>query len=55
MGKEAMGELDGTPLNGPRLLDSGRHTFVAKGGEPGRLALFWAVAFEKGFSPLILR
>jgi hypothetical protein len=55
VGKEAVGELDGTPLNGPRLLNSGPHTFVANGGEPGRLTLFWAVAFERGFSPLLLR
>ena len=55
VGKEATGELDGTPLNGPRLLDSGRHAFVTHGDEPGHLVLFWAVAFERGFSPLLLR
>ena len=55
VGKEVVGELDGTPLNGRRLLDPGQHTFVLHGGEPGRLALFWAGAFDKGFSPLILR
>jgi hypothetical protein len=51
MGKEAPGDLDGTPLVGSRFLDPGKHTFVPSGGEAGRLSLFWASGFAKGFLP----
>lgn len=46
----AAGSLDGLPYTGPRFLPAGRHAFTpARGG--GRLALVWARAVEKGFSP----
>lgn len=44
------GTLDGRPLSGSRTLEAGRHTFA-----PSRpttpLALLWAEAAERGFSP----
>lgn len=46
----ATGSLDGAPYTGPRFLDAGRHAFtVSSGGS--RLALVWAQAVERGFSP----
>ena len=50
------GILDGSPYLGPRLLAAGTHVFV-----PGRetyqrsLALVWAQAVERGFSPFSIR
>jgi hypothetical protein len=43
------GTLDGTPNAGPRHLDIGDHHFVATSNE--RLAVLWAPAFARGFSP----
>ncbi|OLE66936.1 MAG: hypothetical protein AUG09_05000 [Acidobacteria bacterium 13_1_20CM_2_68_7] len=46
----ARGRLDGLPYDGPRDLPPGRHDFLpASGG--GRLAVIWAGAAERGFSP----
>lgn len=42
--------LDGTPFDGARILEPGRHEAMILSGE-GRLALIWATAVEKGFSP----
>lgn len=48
------GTLDGTPCNAPRELSAGDHQFVAT--KPNqRLAVLWAPAFERGFSPFHLR
>jgi 4-amino-4-deoxy-L-arabinose transferase-like glycosyltransferase len=44
------GILDGEPYAGPRFLDAGRHTLALSSGA-GRVALIWARAVEKGFSP----
>jgi len=44
------GLLDGAPYTGPRLLPAGRHAFTVSSGA-GRLALVWAQAIERGFSP----
>jgi 4-amino-4-deoxy-L-arabinose transferase-like glycosyltransferase len=46
----AAGLLDGEPYAGPRFLDAGRHTFTLSSGD-GRIALIWARAAERGFSP----
>ena len=46
----AAGLLDGTSLAGPRELAPGMHEFVAAGG-PARLALVWAKAAARGFTP----
>lgn len=46
----AAGILDGEPYAGPRLLDAGRHTLALSSGA-GRVALIWARAVERGFSP----
>ena len=46
----ARGRLDGLPYDGPRDLPPGGHDFLpASGG--GRLAVIWAGAAERGFSP----
>jgi hypothetical protein len=44
------GTMDGTKFDGPRQLEAGDHELRC---EPiaGRVALFWARAWEKGFSP----
>ena len=42
----ASGELDGTELNGGRMLAAGRHTFFPNAD--GELALVWAPAMERG-------
>ena len=48
------GTLDGSPYNGPRELAAGDHKFFASA--PGqRLAVLWAPAFERGFSPFHLQ
>jgi dolichyl-phosphate-mannose-protein mannosyltransferase len=44
------GFLDDKPYMAPRFLDAGPHRFTAS-PERGRLALVWARAVEKGFSP----
>ena len=54
-GKEALGDLDGLPVNGPRYLESGQHTFIGNGGATGHLAIFWAAGVENGFIPLIAK
>jgi hypothetical protein len=46
----AAGSLDGLPYTGPRYLATGRHLFEPAPGA-GRLALLWARAAERGFSP----
>jgi Dolichyl-phosphate-mannose-protein mannosyltransferase len=46
----AAGVLDGTPFTGPRMLGGGRHDFVAAPAS-GRVAVVWAKAAERGFSP----
>ena len=51
-GTEASGDLDGSPLTEPRFLDAGKHTFVPSGNRSGRLALFCATGFARGFLPL---
>jgi MFS family permease len=44
------GVLDGAPIGGAVSLDAGNHRFIrATAGE--RVACFWAVAFERGYSP----
>ncbi len=44
------GTLDGTPIDGPRWLEAGRHELIVNQaiGEP---ALVWARALERGYSP----
>lgn len=49
----ARGTLDGTPYTGPRELGAGPHRFVSV--ETTRVALLWAPAFERGYSPFHLR
>lgn len=44
------GCLDGTAYTGPRFLEPGRHRFEASAEGEG-LALVWASAVERGFSP----
>ncbi|HEU4400845.1 MAG TPA: glycosyltransferase family 39 protein [Candidatus Polarisedimenticolia bacterium] len=44
------GRLDGAPYGGPIVLSAGRHLFVPAAAT-GRLALIWAQAIERGFSP----
>ncbi len=44
------GLLDGKPYSAPRFLDAGLHRLTTF-PERGRLALVWARAVEKGFSP----
>jgi len=47
------GVLDGTPYEGARFLEAGKHTFVsALPGEP--LLLVWAQAVDRNFIPLAL-
>lgn len=48
---EAAGRLNGTPHNGPRMLEAGTHRFE---GEEGA-AVLWAPAFRRGHSPFHLR
>jgi len=44
------GLLDGQPYTGPRFLEAGPHTFTPSSA-PERLALVWAQAVERGFTP----
>jgi len=48
----AGGLLDGTPYAGPRLLAAGNHEVVPAVGS-GRLAVVWAQAVARGFSPFV--
>jgi hypothetical protein len=42
--------LDGTPYQGARFLEPGRHTFVEK--SPAKtLVLLWAQAVDRNFTP----
>jgi hypothetical protein len=45
------GWLDGTPYHGPRKLGAGPHTFRSSSSGNGPLAIIWAPAIERGFSP----
>lgn len=45
------GWLDGSPYHGPRKLDAGPHTFRSSSPGTGQLAIIWAPAIERGFSP----
>lgn len=47
------GSIDGMPLRGPRILTRGGHRFKGVPGE--RLAVLWAPAFARGFSPFHLK
>ncbi len=49
--KEAIGKLDGTPLDGPRKLESGPHTFAREDNQTGTLFVFWNEASRRVFSP----
>jgi len=49
-GAACAGSLDGAPYDGPRDLRPGLHEFHAAAGE-GQLALIWASALQRGFSP----
>ena len=50
---ESEGTLDGLPYHGKRMLGSGAHSFVTT--DKQQLAVFWAPAFERGYSPFHLR
>lgn len=50
----AIGKLDGVPQTGPRMLAPGRHRFEHAIATE-RLAVLWAPAFERGYSPFHLR
>jgi hypothetical protein len=50
---ETEGMLDGSAYSGRRRLAAGPHHFVRS--KPGRVALLWAPAFERGFSPFHLK
>jgi len=43
------GAMDGVPCAGPVFLNPGPHTFTCN--DPRPLAVFWAQAAEKGFTP----
>ena len=45
------GWLDGAPYHGPRKLGAGPHTFRSSGPGTSQLAIIWAPAIERGFSP----
>lgn len=47
------GTLDGQPLDGPRLLTPGRHSFTPATGQRGPFAYVWARATQRGFSPFV--
>lgn len=44
--------VDGTPLNKSRFLDAGHHQAIISSGA-GRIAVVWARAIKKGFSPFV--
>ena len=45
------GTMDGAPCSGPVTLTPGKHTFESN--DPRPLAVFWAQAAERGFSPFV--
>jgi hypothetical protein len=45
------GDLDGEPLSGPRMLAAGPHVLSNHGANTGRIAIFWADAWDRGFKP----
>jgi len=45
------GVLDDTPLNGPRELAVGDHVFHSTTTNTGTIALVWAQAIDRGYSP----
>ncbi|HEY3326284.1 MAG TPA: hypothetical protein VGK14_03840 [Novimethylophilus sp.] len=47
------GWLDGTPYQGPRRLGIGQHIFRTSTSGNGRLAVLWAPAIERGYSPFV--
>lgn len=50
------GWLDGVPYNGPRQLEAGHHTFrLSAPAGAGELAVIWAPAIQRGFSPFAVR
>ena len=51
---QAAGTLDGTPYAGPRPLAAGLHRFARASAGEG-VAVLWAPAFQRGFSPFHLR
>ena len=51
---DAKGKLDGEPLHGAQMLLPGDHTLHLDSGT-GRVAIVWAQAVERGFSPFIKR
>lgn len=46
------GTLDGQPIDGPRWLDAGPHE-VTITNHVGETSVFWARAWERGFSPYV--
>ena len=46
------GVLDGTPYDGARFLDAGPHGYAPGPGDV-RIAVIWAQAAERGFSPFL--
>jgi hypothetical protein len=50
----ATGLLDGQPYGGPQFLMAGKHTFLQLSARR-ELALFWAQARERGFTPFRLK
>ncbi|MGZ8983928.1 MAG: ArnT family glycosyltransferase [Methylotenera sp.] len=49
------GLLDGTIYNGARQLNAGSHTFRPSMPEGSQLAIVWAPAIQRGFSPFTLK
>lgn len=49
--RKVMGTLDNTHYTGVRFLESGAHEFISSDMAPGRFALLWAKAADRGFSP----
>ena len=45
------GSIDGEPLRGSQLILPGTHTVQLSGDARGRIALIWAQAAERGFTP----
>ncbi|MGZ8984647.1 MAG: ArnT family glycosyltransferase [Methylotenera sp.] len=48
------GWLDGIPYRGSRQLDAGHHTFRLSSPLKGKLAVIWAPAIQRGFSPFVM-
>ncbi|MEP6669330.1 MAG: glycosyltransferase family 39 protein [Chthoniobacter sp.] len=51
--QQVMGELDGMPFSGERLLEPGPHDFVAAEKVKDYLLLFSARGFQRGFIPVM--